>query len=739
VLNVAKVRRGREAYYLEATRGSPERPGLVESDGAWWGGLAAYLGLAGRTVEAASLSTLLAGVDPVTGVPLDPRHHRVTVTAFDCTFAAPKSVSLLHALGPADAIGEVRAAHERAVAGALGYLERHAAHVRRGGSVQPAPGLAAASFLHRTSRANDPHLHTHLVVANLAPDAGGRWSALDARALFANVGAAGALYRAELRYEISRRLAVSWQARAEGFADLIGIPAAAVRGFSRRSAEITAELARTGWSGPHSARLAADRTRPDKVLTRDYPALVAGWREQAFALGVSRASIGRLGTAAPRTAPTGIGPDPGLAARVAESAESLGHAFDRRELIRATCARLDGGAPVERVEAAVDQHLGSGELVRYGARTIRLRAAGGGRIPAGLVEVRFATREVAALGDRLEATLESAPALVAARDDAGALRPAGTMALGVVVAGRANRPLEDYEELRAAAVAAHRDGRRVVGLAPNRRAAAHFEAATGVTTTVFDRREASGGGSLVVIADPERCPVREVLSLVDEARARGTTLVLVRGCSPAGRTPPPDGREGAHLAGWPAPGGALTRHTVGGVEVLLARDLAAALGGIRLLEGELRARGRRSLVVAAEPRLLARLGCEAVGPGEALHLLGGNLDLIVFGGARILGSGIARLSDGVRCHVAVAPVDRDPAGERSFALELVEPAALRRELGRSLEGRRAREGWRARAIKSERRGRVREMEPVPDHDGPGWARNARLIGPASRREPSLSR
>ena len=246
-------------------------------------------------------------------------------------------------------------------------------------------------------------------------------------------------------YEISRRLVVVAGARAEGFADLIGIPAAAVRGFSRRSAEITAELARTGWSGPHSARLAADRTRPDKVLTRDYPALVAGWREQAFAFGVSRASVGRLGTAASRTAPTGIGRDPGLAARVAESAESLGHVFDRRELIRATCARLDEGAPVERVEAVVDQHLGSGELVRYGARE-RPAAHGPGRAHPGGSR-RSAVRrtwEVAALGDRLEATLESAPALVTARDDAGALRPAGTMAAGVVVAGRANRPLEDY-------------------------------------------------------------------------------------------------------------------------------------------------------------------------------------------------------------------------------------------------------------------------------------------------------
>ena len=32
----------------------------------------------------------------------------------------------------------------------------------------PSTGMVAGNFLHRTSRALDPHLHTHLVVANVA-------------------------------------------------------------------------------------------------------------------------------------------------------------------------------------------------------------------------------------------------------------------------------------------------------------------------------------------------------------------------------------------------------------------------------------------------------------------------------------------------------------------------------------------------------------------------------------------
>ncbi|HXQ58451.1 MAG TPA: relaxase domain-containing protein, partial [Acidimicrobiales bacterium] len=47
-----------------------------------------------------------------------------------------------------------------------------------------------------------PHLHTHVVVANLGRGPEGRWSALDGRGLYAHASATDALYHAHLRYEL---------------------------------------------------------------------------------------------------------------------------------------------------------------------------------------------------------------------------------------------------------------------------------------------------------------------------------------------------------------------------------------------------------------------------------------------------------------------------------------------------------------------------------------------------------
>ena len=93
-------------------------------------------------------------------------------------------------------------AHDEAVADALGYMERQAAVTRRGPAGVHAiagNGLVAAAFRHRTSRAGDPQLHTHVLVANLTLGADGRWSTLDARRIYAHAKTAGYLYEARLR------------------------------------------------------------------------------------------------------------------------------------------------------------------------------------------------------------------------------------------------------------------------------------------------------------------------------------------------------------------------------------------------------------------------------------------------------------------------------------------------------------------------------------------------------------
>ena len=66
-----------------------------------------------------------------------------------------------------------------AVAEAIRYLEQSACFVQRGrgGSpIEPGPGFVAMAFRHRSSRAGDPALHTHVLVANLTrARSDGRW------------------------------------------------------------------------------------------------------------------------------------------------------------------------------------------------------------------------------------------------------------------------------------------------------------------------------------------------------------------------------------------------------------------------------------------------------------------------------------------------------------------------------------------------------------------------------------
>ncbi|MGA3216571.1 MAG: MobF family relaxase, partial [Acidimicrobiales bacterium] len=246
MLSVAKLARGREEYYLATLAlGREDAVGLIEPDGRWLGRAAEMLGLSG-SVDGPALRALLAGVDPVSGEVLSAHHDRVRVVAYDCTYSTPKSVSVLHALGPQEVREHVRAGHEEAAAAALGYLEHCAARVRRrsGPGEQalsvPAGGFVAAAFLHRTSRAPDPHLHSHVLVANLAPGPDSRWSALDGRGLYLELGTARDLYETQLRAELTARLGVSWRQLQGSWAELAGIDPNVTRAFSRRSGDIEA-------------------------------------------------------------------------------------------------------------------------------------------------------------------------------------------------------------------------------------------------------------------------------------------------------------------------------------------------------------------------------------------------------------------------------------------------------------------------------------------------------------------
>ena len=69
--------------------------------------------------------------------------------------------------------------------GGAGCLQDHAGFTRRGkaGAVQAdTDGYVGAAFTHRTSRAGDPQLHTHVLIANkVRACSDGRWLTLDGR------------------------------------------------------------------------------------------------------------------------------------------------------------------------------------------------------------------------------------------------------------------------------------------------------------------------------------------------------------------------------------------------------------------------------------------------------------------------------------------------------------------------------------------------------------------------------
>jgi hypothetical protein len=99
----------------------------------------------------------------------------------------------------------------------------------------PVDGFVAAAFRHRTSRADDPLLHTHVLVANLARTTDdGVWRTLDSRKLFAHAKTAGILYQAQLRFELTRRLGVAWQPVVNGHADIDGVDRQLIETFSQR-------------------------------------------------------------------------------------------------------------------------------------------------------------------------------------------------------------------------------------------------------------------------------------------------------------------------------------------------------------------------------------------------------------------------------------------------------------------------------------------------------------------------
>jgi Ti-type conjugative transfer relaxase TraA len=417
-------------------------------------------------------------------------------------------------------------------------------------------GFVAAAFRHRTSREGDPHLHTHVVIANLvhSPD-DGRWSALDGRPVLGWAKTAGYLYEAELRWQLSRRLGVEWGPVRKGIADVDGIPRRAIREFSQRRQQIEDHLDERGLSTAKAAQVAAYATRKAKDMTVPAEGLVESWRHRAETVGLDAAVL--AGVCEPRNRWRVIQPTAQhlfgeMAAPTGLTAKRS--TFGRRDVIQAICQNLPAGAPVEEVLAMADGFLGSAHVVALGdtGRQVMYRADGT-VAPAKVDDVRFTTPEMLATEQRLidsatrrqrERTGVAEPGHI---DAAIAARPtlSGEQAEMVWKLCAGGAGVEIVEGVAGAgktyglAVSHHAwiaSGHRVIGCALAARAAQELQTGTGIPSSTLDRllgeldRPDTNGLTpkhVIVVDEAAMVGSRKLLRLLEHAERAGAKVVLV--------------------------------------------------------------------------------------------------------------------------------------------------------------------------------------------------------------------
>lgn len=542
MLSIGKLTAGRADYYVEQVQAGADE--YYTSDqaepGYWVGRGSARLGLQGQVI-ADAFRAVLEARHPETGEPLGVASTRAErVAGFDFCYSAPKSVSVAWALAPPELAEGIARAHDRAVAQALGAMEDEALRARRGHAgkdVIGTEGFVAAAFPHRSSRAGEPQVHTHVVAANAVPGEDGRWSALYGGRLYAWAKTTGYLYQAALRHELAE-LGFGFGPVTKGAAELAGVPKELAVAFSSRRAEIEAVLERTGVMSRVAAEVAALSTRGPRAAVPGLAELRDQWHERAGALGIGPGFVEGLAhhervpaTDAELLAGALLGPD-GLTANATS--------FDRRAVLQSLAVAHPGGAPVAELRARADRLVASPEVVELAVPAQAERRYSTAELVA--VEAAVLERAVRQNGvglslvgpEHLEAALEKRPSLSDEQRDMVSTLVTSGSAVQVVV-GRAGAG--KTFALDAARDAWESAGHRVIGTALAARAAAELQAGAGIPSSTLDRLlidlEKPGPLSglapktVVVVDEAGMAGTRKLGRLLDQAERWGAQVVLV--------------------------------------------------------------------------------------------------------------------------------------------------------------------------------------------------------------------
>ena len=225
-----------ESYFDEHLSHNDYYTQGVSQAGHWIGTGAQQLGLKpGEVVTREAFLRLCDNQHPDTGQQLTPQQFRERRIYFDFVCSPPKSVSILAVTMNDQRIIE---AHKEASTMALRELEQFAATRIRKGGIQEQDrvtgNLVGAAFVHTTSRALDPQLHTHFVLFNATWDSKeNRWKALQTGDMFGALNYGTEVYRNELAKRLHQ---LGYSTRRTGTAfEIEGVEAKFIERFSKRS------------------------------------------------------------------------------------------------------------------------------------------------------------------------------------------------------------------------------------------------------------------------------------------------------------------------------------------------------------------------------------------------------------------------------------------------------------------------------------------------------------------------
>ena len=563
------------AYYLgsQQTLHGPRHgaEGRREAAGRWWNppGL---LGLAdGDPVEDAAFTRLYRGFSPDGRAALVRNAGGRRRNGVDLVFPADKSVSALWAIADPTTGRRIEEAHDDAVRLTLREIvaghAMSAAIIGAAAHAEPrAADVMGATFRHGSSRARDPHLHTHCVIFNVARlRDGGGWRASTEGFLQCWLRAAGAVYQHALAWNLRERIGVRCEphGRDGALVRIAGMPAGLVREWSKRRRVMENAMESAGVRGRRAtgsqAAMFARATRDGENRHPDLEELRPAWTRELerWAPDPARLVASLSNPDEPFAGPSRSEIRDRLR-RVPEDLAARRSLFSHPDVVERVCSVTAGAMNWRDAEGRIADVVARPDVVRID-NPERSAASRAGQLHARLYTLGETAESGDALGETVrELLLDTRFGVPRARVEdrirslAEAGYPLGTGDIAAIRHAASSHRVAVIEfapaldrslALRPAADLHREEGYEVIGAAATLRAAAELQNESGIASVQIDRLlEMNGKGALddsratvFVIADAGILLARQFATLFALAERYTAKFLLV---SEAGRRPP---------------------------------------------------------------------------------------------------------------------------------------------------------------------------------------------------------